>query len=248
MRRAISAAAFLTIMACAAAAAAQDREWSERIWISAGGGVQPAGKSFGDTFQLPLYTENETVTVDYPVKGGALIAVRGGYRLWKRFTVGAGVTRYSQRADARVQAQLPHPFFDNRFRWIEGTTSALRGETSTHVLIGWMQPLSDRLRVMLTAGPSFVNVEQTLVTDVQYAEVYPYDSADYSGATTRRATRGATGFNAGADVTWMFARRFGAGALIQFSRARVQLNAGENRRISVDAGGAQAAAGIRLFF
>ena len=248
MRQTVTVAAFLVLMVCADPAAAQDRLWTERIWISGSGGVQLAGTGFDDTFELPLYTETKRVDVDYPIKSGPVIDARGGYRVWKRFTVGAGVTRYSQRADARVEAQLPHPFFDNQFREVEGTTSTLRAETTAHVLLGWMLPLSDRMRLVLTAGPSFMNVEQTLVTDVTYSETYPYDTAEFTGATTRRASRSATGFNAGADFTWMFSRRVGAGALVQIARARVRLSPGEGRSIAVDAGGVQFAGGLRLFF
>ena len=240
--------AALIVGAAAAPAAAQDRAWPERVWVSVGGGLQSGGSGFDDTFELPLYAETERVTVDYPVKGGGLFAAQGGYRVWQRVTIGAAVTRYSRRADAQVHARLPHPFFDNQFREVEGTTSALRAETAAHVLIGWMQPLSDRIRLILTAGPSFINVEQTVVTGVEFSEIYPYDTAEFTGATTRRATRRATGFNAGADGTWMFTRRVGAGGLVQFTRARARLDVGNNRTVSVDAGGVQAAAGLRLFF
>ena len=248
MRRVLTASAFIVVLASADSSEAQGRPWSERIWIGAGGGVQLAGTAFDDTFEVPLYAETETVDVDYPMKNGAVIDARAGYRLWKGFTVGAGVTHYSQRADARVEARLPHPFFDNQFRIIEGTTSALRGETTVHLLLGWMLPLSDRLRVMLTGGPSIVTIEQTLVTDVEYSETYPYDTAEFTGASTRRASRSATGFNAGADVTWMFSRQVGAGGLVQFSRARANVSPGEGRSIAVDAGGVQFAGGLRLFF
>jgi hypothetical protein len=248
MRQIVTAAAFLVLMLRPDPAAAQDRLWTERIWISVSGGVQLAGSGFDDSFELPLHTETERVNVDYPMKSGPVIDARGGYRVWRRFTVGAGVTRYSQRADARVEAQLPHPFFDNQFRDVEGTTSTLRAETTAHVLLGWMLPLSDRMRLVLTAGPSFMNVEQTLVTDVNYSETYPYDSAEFTGASTRRSSRSATGFNAGADLTWMFSRRVGAGALAQITRARARLSPGEGRSITVDAGGVQFAGGLRLFF
>lgn len=233
-------------LAVPASARAQDR-WPERVWIAGSGGIQGGGSGVGQTFEVPLYTESERVRVDYTVKSGALISVRGGYRVWRRFTLGAGVTRFSRRSDAHVEAQLPHPFFDNQFRVVEGTARALRGETAAHLVIGWMQPLTDRLRLLLTAGPAFVNVEQTLVTGVEFSEAYPYDTAQFTGASTKRATRGAMGFSAGADVTWMFARRMGAGALVQFTGARVRLNA-DGRGIAVDAGGVQAGAGIRLFF
>jgi hypothetical protein len=247
VRHVLGTAVCIAAIAFAAPARAQE-PWPERIWISAGGGLQSAGSGFDDRFERPLYAENERVEVDYPVKSGALIDVRGGYRVWKRVAIAAGVTRFTRRADARVDAQLPHPFFDNQLRQVEGTASALRGETAAHLQIGWMQPLSDRLRLVLTAGPSFVNVEQTLVTSVQFSEAYPYDTAQYSGAATRRATRGSAGFNAGADVTWMFGRRIGAGAAVQFTRARVRLATSDDRRIAVDAGGVQSAAGIRVFF
>jgi hypothetical protein len=248
MRRLLAAAAFLIAISCAADARAQARDWPERFWVGVSGGFQPAANGFDDAFDLPLYQETERVTVDYPVKGGPLVAASGGYRVWKRFTVGLGVTRYSRRADATVRAQLPHPFFDNQFRAVEGTTSTLRGETAAHLLLGWMLPVTDRFRVIVTAGPSFVSVEQTVVTAVEFSEVFPYDTAEFTGATTRRSTRSATGFNAGGDVTWMFSSRFGAGGLVQFTRARARVGAGEGRTIAVDAGGAQAALGVRLFF
>jgi hypothetical protein len=244
----VTAFLLLTASAFAAPADAQDRQWSERMWVSVNGGVQTGGSGFDDTFEKPLYTETERVTVEYPVKQGGLFAAQGGYRVWKRLTVGVGVTRYSKRKAAQVEARLPHPFFDNQFREVAGTTSALRGETDAHLLFGWMQPIGNHLRAIVTAGPAFVNVEQTIATDVEFAEVYPYDTAEFTGASTRRATRRGTGFNVGADVTWMFTRRLGAGALVQFTRARPRLNAGANRTIAVDAGGVQAGAGVRLFF
>lgn len=248
MQRILTAAVFLIAIGSAADARAQSRDWRERIWLGVSGGFQPAANGFDDAFEVPLYAETERVTVGYPVEGGALVAASGGYRVWKRFTVGLGVSRYSRRSDATVTARLPHPFFDNQFREIEATTSTLRGETGTHLLLGWMMPVTDRIRVIVTAGPSFMSVEQTVVTGVQFAETYPYDTAAFTAATTRRATRSATGFNAGADVMWMFSRHIGAGGLVQVTRARARLSPAEGRTIAVDAGGAQAALGIRLIF
>jgi hypothetical protein len=247
-RRLVCPAIFLTMLGSASIASAQTRAWPERIWISAGAGLQAGVTGIDDAFELPLYVETERVSVDYPAKQGVVIDARGGYRLWKRFTVGIGVTHFSHRDDAAVQAQLPHPFFDNQFRSVEGTTSAQRAETGAHVLFGWMLPLSDRLRLVLTAGPSVLNVEQTLVTDVQFAESYPYDTATFTGATTKRVSNSATGFNAGADVIWMFSSRIGAGGLVQFTRARARLSADSGRTIGVDAGGVQATFGVRLAF
>ena len=249
MRRRLTAGVLTVILACTArSAAAQTKAWPEKGWFSVSGGVQPTVNSFSDAFDLPLYAEIEHVTVSSPVKGGTLVAASGGYRVWKQLAIGLDVTRYNRGASARVTAQIPHPFFDNQFRQVQGTTSATRNEVGVHVLIGWMMPLTDRLRLLVTAGPSAISVGQTLVTGAQFSETYPYDTATFTGADTKNATVTAMGFNAGADVFWMFSRNIGAGGLIRFTRARAKVSTGAGRTISIDAGGAQAGAGLRVVF
>lgn len=248
MQAILIATVLLIVLGAARPALAQARAWPERFWFGVSGGIQPTLNSFDDAFERELYQETERVTVGYPVKSGAVIAASGGARVWKKLTLGFGATRYNWRGSATVKARLPHPFFDNQFREIEGTTSTTRSETGAHLLIGWMLPLGDKLRLIVTAGPSVLSVGQTLVTDVQFSETFPYDTAEFTAATTTKPTRTATGFNAGADVFWMFSRRIGAGGLIQVTRARARLNAGSGRSVSADAGGAQAAIGLRVLF
>ena len=168
--------------------------------------------------------------------------------MWKRLALGFGVTRYNRARDATVDAQVPHPFFDNQFRAVQGTTPATRNEVGAHVLIGWMMPITDRIRILVTAGPSVLSVRQSLVTSVEVTETYPYDTAAFKSAATKDATASATGFNAGADVFWMFSRNVGAGGLIQVTHARVKVPADGGRTVSIDAGGAQIGAGLRFIF
>lgn len=244
----LAGAACLLCTIMAGTARAQSASWPERAWFGISGGVQPAGNRFNDAFDLTLYTENERITVDYPVKSGAVIAASGGVRVWKRLAIGAGFTRYAHSGRATVKASLPHPFFDNTFRNIEGTTDARRTENGAHLQLGWMMPLSPKLRLLLTAGPSVISVDQTVVTNVRFTETFPFDTAEFTGADVSNHARTATGFNAGADLWWMFGNKLGAGVLAQVTRARARLDAGNGRRISVDAGGAQIAAGLRVVF
>jgi hypothetical protein len=247
-RRILTAGLLVIAIGGARPAGAQTRAWPERIWLSVSGGVQPTVNSFSDGFDVPLYTETERVSIDYPVKGGALIGASGGYRVWKRLALGLGVTRQNRRADAAVDAQLPHPFFDNQPRHVEGATPATRTEVGAHLLVGWMMPLTDRFRILVTAGPSVLSVRQTLVTGVEFSQTYPYDTATFTQATATNATATATGFNAGVDVFWMFSRRIGAGGLVQVTRARAKPRTTDGRTVPIDAGGAQFGAGLRLVF
>lgn len=234
------------LVATAAPVAAQPAK--EDGWFSISGGVQATNNSFSDTFDLTLYTEPEHVSVNYPAKSGLLIAASGGYRVWRQLFVGVGVTHYSASGDAQVTAQLPHPFFDNTYRPIEGTAPMTRSEVGAHLLLGWMLRPSRTVRVLLTAGPSYISARQPIVTDVTFSETYPYDTAQFTGVKTSKKSRGAAGVNFGADVFWMFGKNVGAGGLVQFTHARVKAPANGGRSVGFDAGGGQAAAGLRFLF
>ncbi len=236
------------LLAMTAAAPASGQDWRERVWVTANGGVQTSGSSFSDTVDIQQYAETGTVKTDYPSKAGAVVDGSVGVRLWKGFGAGVALTRTSYRTSAPVDARIPHPFFDNQFRTVQGSTSVARTETGAHIQLSYLARLGDRLRMIVSGGPSRISVEQTVVTDVQYAQEYPYDTATFTGATTRRASKAGTGFNIGADAFWMLGRTLGAGGGVRFTRATVRENVTTTHTVSLDAGGVQAGAGIRLVF
>jgi outer membrane protein with beta-barrel domain len=234
---------------CLAAPAVAQQDWPERFWIGVNGGAQvPAAGSVSNTFDIQQFAETGHVTTRYPSKTGALVDATFGVRIWKRLGVSLGVARASEKGSAGVSAEIPHPFFDNQLRHIEGTTSATHTDLVTHVRLAYLMPVGRRLRVMLTGGPSFFNVQQTVVTDVQFSQTFPFDTATFTRATTTSATASAVGFNAGGDAAWMLGRRIGVGASLQYARATVTEKAGGSRTISVDGGGAQLGLGLRLLF
>jgi hypothetical protein len=248
-RAQLTVTVIMALLTLAAPATAQST--SERFWIGISGGVQATSNGFGDSFTFASQfqdPEPSRASVDYPVKGGPLVDGTFAVRLWKGFAVGVGVSQYSKNGSAAITADVPHPFQFNQFRSIQGSTSTTRNELGIHVQFAYLVPLGNHLRVIAFAGPSRISVEQTFITDVQYTQTFPFDTAAFSLATTRRSSASAAGFNGGADVIWMFARRFGVGGLIQYSAAKVREDAGDNRTLTVDAGGIQTGAGLRIVF
>jgi hypothetical protein len=113
--------------------------------------------------------------------------------------------------------------------------------------VGFLLPLSPSVRIAVSGGPAILTVRQAFVTDVNYSETYPYDTALFTSADLNESSRTAVGMYVGADVTWMFSKNVGAGGLVQFSRATVKETVGD-RTMSIDAGGTQAGGGIRFVF
>jgi len=102
------------------------------------------------------------------------------------------------------------------------------------------------IRVM--GGPTFFNVKQDFVSDLVIKETYPFDTATFASATTKQLSKGAVGFNAGADISRLITSQVGIGALIRYSRADVKFNDADIGTQTVKAGGTEVTAGIRLRF
>ena len=240
----------LVVIACcglvaAVPAAAQSLP---RFSVSVNGGYQPSTTSFDDHFTFDLNRETASVDIAYPVDAGPLFDAGVGIRIWKGLGAGLAVSRFNGEGTVSVTATLPHPLFFQRNRSISGETSGIaRDETGVHIQAQYQLPPFGKLQVVLAGGPSVLDITQSLITDVNYTESYPYDTASFVGIDSRRVAGTATGFNAGADVRWMFTRNFGVGGLVRFTRATVDLEI-NNRTVTVDAGGTQVGAGVRLAF
>ena len=183
------------------------------------------------------------------MKPWGLIDLAASYRLWKNLGVGVAVSVTSGNGKAEVTANVPHPFFFNQPRTVNGTENDIaHSETGVHLTLQYLIPATGRLHFILEGGPSWVNVDHEVVTDVTVTESYPYDTAAFGGAVTKSTKASATGFNAGVDVTWMFVESVGIGGIVRYTRADIDLQAAEGRTLALKAGGLQGAVGIRVLF
>ena len=121
-------------------------------------------------------------------------------------------------------------------------------ENGVHLQVQYLVPVSGSVRIVIGAGPSWLSVEHESVTDITVTESYPFDTAAFGGAVTKMTKASATGYNAGIDVTWMFARSVGLGGLLIYKQNNLDLKPATDRTLTIKADGEQDAAGIRFAF
>jgi hypothetical protein len=239
------AVSFLCALLAPAAAGAQGLP---RLTVMVNGGYQPSTTSFDDSFTFSLYQETGRSEVSYPVDAGPIFEGGAAIRLWRGLAVGGVLSRFTIDNTVTATSFVPHPLFLQRSREVSGEAGGIRREeNAVHIQAQYLLPAMGRFRIVLAGGPSVIDIKQSIVTEVNFTEEYPYDTATFTGVESRRVTGTATGFNAGADLQWMFTRNIGAGALVRVTRAVVDLTV-DNRTIQVDAGGTQVGVGLRIGF
>ncbi len=265
MKRQVAAGLLLTLLAAPAAAQqppataqkppatakkpAAAKRAPGRGFIAFNAGVQTASSDFTDEFAFMANAEAGTIEASYPSEVPFVLDASAGYRFWGRVGVALGVSRTSAKGSVAVRASVPHPFMLDHDRLVEGEASDVaRTETAAHLQLFYEMMPKGKWRTRFFAGPSYFNVEQDLVHTVTVNESYPYDTATFATAVTGNAEGSSVGFNVGADISWMFSKRTGAGLLLRYARAGIDLNAPDSRTVSTDGGGLQAGAGIRFLF
>ena len=133
--------------------------------------------------------------------------------------------RHEGKGEADVTASVPHPFFFNQPRTVTGTENGVaHSETGVHSKLQYLVPATGRLHFVLEGGPSWINVDHDVVTDLTVTESYPYDTAAFGGAVTKSTTGSAPGFNAGVDVDLDVRRVVGIGGLSCVTRAPTSIS------------------------
>lgn len=220
-----------------------------RGFVSVNGGYRATSTDFTHDVVFTQFVEQGSINSSYFVDKGPQLDIAGGARVWRSLGAGVAVTRFSKSGGASVVARIPHPFFFNQLRSVEGDAAGLKHEElAVHIQAMAILPVGERLSVAVFGGPSLFQVKRGLVDDVRYNDQYPYDSATFASAETSNASASKLGFNAGVDIGYFFSRSVGVGGLIRFSGATVDFDAPDGNTQPIDAGGLQAGAGLRLRF
>lgn len=222
-----------------------DSKW----FVAVNGAAQNAAGTLRDSFTYEVFAETGTIEVEYPGKTAVMFDVAVGRRVWRRLGLAVGVSRAEASGGAPLSARVPHPLYPDRHRDVTGEAGGItRTETGAHVQFFYDVRPRGKMRMRVSAGPSFFTADQQIVETIETNEVYPYDTTEFSSAVVRNASGSGIGVNAGIDVAWMFSRRFGVGGLARFTRSAFDLDADGSRSVSSDVGGFQAGGGIRIAF
>jgi hypothetical protein len=222
----------------------------DRIYVSVNGAFQTGGSDFGETVTFTENAESGTFSTDYEVKSGPAFNVSVGAGLWRNIGVGVGVTRFSKNTPTVLSASVPHPFFFNRPRSVDGDVAGLnREELAVHVQARATFVPNPRIQAVVFAGPSFFKVKQDVVNDFEVSETYPFDTATFSRGLTREVDESKIGFNVGADVGYFFTRQVGVGGSVQWAGTTIDAPASSGTgTFDIKAGGLQVGGGLRLRF
>ena len=249
-------------LAGAAPARAQAPAGDARVFITLNGGLQTQTSGFSEDIAFPetggVYREvvsgaaaqeQASFESDYRFENPRLFDVSGAVRVAPYFALGVGMSRFMVEETASVSAQVPHPIFFNRDRSISGASPPLtRRETAVHLQALVVVPLTRSFTVTGFGGPTLFEVEQQLVTDVNFTHAYPYDTATFSSAVTSPQSADTVGFNVGADVAYYFTGNVGVGWLTRYSRAMVQVPSAGGETLDIEVGGLHTAVGLRVRF
>ena len=247
-----SAAPLLTAAALAGAALLPATAGAQTGgYLAFSGGTQATTTTFAENVGFTVYREDGDFDAGYGVGAGPVFDGGGGVRLASGIGFGVGVSRFDKRDPVSIDARIPHPFFFDRHRPVNGSLSGLtRRETAAHVEVRWFAPTGGAVELAVFGGPTFFDVRQDLVTAVGHDHAYPYDEAAFAAASTSTSSvsSSAFGFHAGADVGFFFSGAVGVGAVLRYSRGSVELTGAGGGTVPVDAGGLHAGGGLRLRF
>jgi hypothetical protein len=240
MNKTMTVLGLLAGLACSAipAAAQAPAPATEKFFVNVNFGAQFSDHSLGASVSTPVYEETATLSSTTEVSGGALFDVSAGYRVYGDFFAALAITSFGDSARADYTASVPNPTFFDRPATSSGQIADIkRREVGFHPQIVWAHPLTDKVDLALSLGPSFVRLSQ----DVLQSLTVP--AGTQTGIPNiGRETATAIGVHIGADVTYTITPRYGAGAFFRYVNASADLPSLEDAKT----GGPQLGVGVRV--
>ena len=222
-------------------ASAQTPRWTDRLFLNASGGIQTGSETVATRVSFPIYEETAIVDGFREVKSSPIWDVTGGLRVRNKFAVALSVSGRTANTDGTVTASIPHPAFFDRPRLIAGSVSGMKhSELWTSLLFGWTYPVTDKLEVMVMAGPSVAILKHEVVTGATVTEA----TVPTLTVTLESLEESPWGVMAGVDGRYVITKKIGAGVFLRYAAAKANLTS----ETILNVGGFQAGVGVRVKF
>jgi len=232
----------LVVSACVPSSAQAQMTWTDKGFVNVNFGAQTGSDELTSQSTFSIYDENGSLSTAQDVGGGGLFDFSAGYKVWKNLALGIGYSHSGSDADVAIAASVPDPVFFDRPRSLSAVSSgAKHSENVVHIQATWIVPVTDAIDVGFSFGPSFYSVSQDIPTAITVTEPGP----TLNQTTVTEESESGVGFNLGMDVNYFFTSRFGAGLLMRYTHASVDLPSASD---SLGVGGFQIGVGARVRF
>jgi hypothetical protein len=222
---------------------------SDRFFVNFGGGFQIMSTTFDESHSEPLASETSYWNASYALEDHVAFMGGFGVRVWRNLVATVSYSHQQQHTPARVTGQIPHPFFFDRPRSLEGESSSLdHREQALHISATWLAPLGNRFELAVSGGPTLFSITRGFVDDLEYSEEYPYDTVTFTDVSARDVSERTLGAHAGAELTWLLTPHIGISGIVRYSHGSITLDTPSANTVSLDAGGLQAGVALRLGF
>jgi hypothetical protein len=239
--------ALASLVATLLCAGRADAQWNGFLNIN--GSVQTDDRTVTHALTESLYGETATYEATMTSPGGGLLDAWLGMRVWGDLGVSVGATVLNARGATSISGSVPSPLFRNRHRAASIERQGLNHQqVGVHLPLVYVLPVSERIHVAVSAGPSWFRLRHDELTAVTLGgEVAPYTAVGLAGFAMAEDEGTGFGYNAGLDVTYLQIRNFGVGLFLRYTGGSVQMDFPDGAR-SVKVGGAQGGAGLRFRF
>ena len=226
----------------AAPAAYAQMTWTDMGFVNASLGIQSGSRTLTTSSTFDYLEEQASLDTTQDVDGAAFLDISGGYKVWRNLAVAIGFSRMKSDSDVTFTAAIPDPVATDRPRSVSGSAAgAEHKEQAFHFMGVWMVPVTDKIDVGVSAGPTIFQVSQDIPSAITVSEPGP----TVTGTTLTSADKTTIGLNLGVDVTYLVRPDIGAGLLVRYTWGSADLQ-GATDKLTV--GGFQIGIGARYRF
>jgi hypothetical protein len=222
--------------------AAAQMTWTDKGYVTINAGGQAGSHTLTVEPAFTLYDEESTLVSTQKAGGGGFVEIGGGYKVWQNLVLALSYSHVGGDNDAAIAANVPDPAVFDRPRPVTTSLSgASYSENAVHISAVWMVPVTDKIDVGVSAGPTIFAVSQEIPSGLTVTEPVP----TVTSVSSAKAKKTTGGFHAGVDVTYLLTKKVGAGLLARYTVGSVRFAEASD---SLTVGGFQIGVGLRYRF